>query len=59
MFIYEINVPLSRFRRELNAWMRFNEKNPESSIILIRNNIAIAAVVSPSRYTELKKNTSS
>lgn len=50
MYDYEIQVPISRFRRELNTWIRFIGKNPESSIILTRNTIAVAAVVSPSWY---------
>ena len=51
---YKVNVPLSRFRRELNSWMRFIDNNPENSIMLTRNNKVVAAVVSPSRYKELK-----
>ena len=55
MFDYEVQVPISRFRRELNRWMRFIETNPENPIILTRNNIAIAAVISPSSYKELSQ----
>lgn len=55
IFQYEVNVPLSRFRRELNSWIRFIDKNPENSIMLTRNNNVVAVVVSPSRYKELKK----
>lgn len=52
---YNVNVPISRFRRELNTWMKFIDENPENSIMLTRNNKVVAVVVSPSRYKELKK----
>ena len=54
MFQYEVNVPLSRFRRELNSWMRFIDKNPKNSIMITRKNRVVAVVVSPSRYSELE-----
>jgi len=59
MYQYEVKVPLSRFRRELNSWMRFIDENPHNSIILTRNKQVVAAVVSPSRYKVLKKHKSS
>ena len=27
---YSFSIPLSRFRRELNTWMRFIDKNPNN-----------------------------
>lgn len=54
MFDHEQQVPLSRFRRELNSWMRFFEKNPEKVIILTRNNITVSTIVSPSRYKNIR-----
>ena len=53
MFKYNINIPLSRFRRELNAWMRFIEINPEKTIYLTRNNKVVTAVISPIAYDKL------
>ena len=53
MFKYGVNVPISRFRRELNSWMRFTEKNPENTIYITRNNKVVYVAVSPLHYENL------
>jgi PHD/YefM family antitoxin component YafN of YafNO toxin-antitoxin module len=54
MFKYIVNVPVSRFRRELNAWMRFLENEPENTIHVTRNNKVVLIAISPQRYEREK-----
>jgi hypothetical protein len=54
MFNYGVNVPISRFRRELNSWMRFLEKNPENTIYLTKNKKAVICVISPQQHENLR-----
>ena len=49
MFEYSVNIPLSRFRRELNTWMRFLDGEPDNAIYITRNNKVIFVAVSPQR----------
>ena len=53
MFKYGVNVPISRFRRELNSWMRFIDKNPENTIYITKNNKVVSVAVSPLHYERL------
>lgn len=53
MFNDGVNVPISRFRRELNSWMRFLEKKPENIIYLTKNNKVVISVISPQQHERL------
>jgi len=53
MFNYNVNVPVSRFRREPKTWMRFIEKNPEITVFLTKNNKVIISAISPQQYKKL------
>ena len=53
MFKYSANVPLSRFRRELNSWMRFLDNESENTIYITRNNKVVYVAVSPLHYENL------
>lgn len=53
MFNYGVNIPISRFRRELNSWMRFLEKNPENTIYLTKNNKVVFSAISPEQHEKL------
>jgi len=53
-FKYSVNVRVSRFRRELNTWMRFLEKEPKNTIYLTRNNKVVISVISPHQYEKLR-----
>ncbi len=48
-------IPIHRFRRELNKWMRYVSKKPKTTIILTRNNVKTLIVISPKKYTVLLK----
>lgn len=46
---------MSRFRRELNQWLRYIQKNPESKITVTRNNKHVGVLIPPSTYSNFKK----
>lgn len=51
----KILIPISRFRRELNKWMRFIENNPEEVLFLTRNKIKDGVITSPEWYEKVRK----
>ncbi len=53
MLKYGVNVPLSRFRRELNTWMRFLDNEPENTIYITRNNKVVYVTISYQHYQRL------
>jgi len=46
---------MSRFRRELNQWLRYVQNNPESKIVVTRNNKNVGILMPPSTYSKIKK----
>lgn len=40
-------VPVSKFKRELNKWLRYIDKYPNNKIIISRNGCKVAVMVSP------------
>ena len=52
-FKYGVHIPISRFRREINSWIRFIDKNPDNTIYITKNNKVISVVVSPMYYEKL------
>lgn len=54
-FNYSVLIRMSRFRRELNQWLRFIQNNPESKIVVTRNNKHVGVLIPPSTYSKLKK----
>ena len=56
MFKYSVNIPLSRFRRELNSWMRFLDNEPENTIYITKNNKVVYVAISQLKYENLINN---
>ena len=54
-FNYSVLIRMSRFRRELNQWLRFVQNNPESKILITRNNKHVGVLIPPSTYSKIKK----
>jgi len=57
--LQEIDVAMSKFRREMNKWIRHINNNPYDVIIIHRSGLRIAAFMSPALYNEfndLKEN---
>lgn len=54
-FNYSVLIRMSRFRRELNQWLRFVQHNPESKIVITKNNKHIGVLIPPSSYSKIKK----
>lgn len=54
-FNYSVLIRMSRFRRELNQWLRLVQNNPESKIVVTRNNKHVGVLIPPSTYRENKK----
>jgi len=52
---YSVLIRMSRFRRELNQWLRFVQNNPESKIVVTRNNKHVGVLIPPSAYSKIKK----
>jgi PHD/YefM family antitoxin component YafN of YafNO toxin-antitoxin module len=48
-------IRMSKFRRELNQWLRFVQNNPESKIVVTRNNKHVGVLIPPSTYSKIKK----
>ncbi len=48
-------IRMSRFRREFNQWIRFVQNNPESKIVITRNNKHVGVLIPPSTYSNNKK----
>ena len=49
----KIRVPQSRFRRELNKWLRYLENNPLDTIYVTRNKKDIGVMISPEQFHTL------
>jgi len=54
-FNYSVLIRMSRFRREINQWLRYVQNNPESKIVITRNNIHVGVLIPPSTYSKIKK----
>ena len=54
-FNYNVLIRMSRFKRELNQWLRYVQNNPESKIVITRNNKHIGVLIPPSTYSKIKK----
>ena len=51
---YNILIPKTRLRRELNQWLRWIKKNPDCSVIATRKNVSMAVLTSNfSKNTDL------
>ena len=53
MMISIVNIPISRFRRELNTWMLFLKQHPENPVYITRKNKVVLVAISPLKYEEL------
>lgn len=49
----KIKIPLSRFRRELNKWVRYIKNNQEDVIYITQNNKIFGVILSPNRYNTI------
>ncbi len=54
-FNYSVLIRMSRFRRELNQWLRYVQNNPESKIVITRNNKHVGVLMPPSTDSKIKK----
>ena len=54
-FNYSVLIRMSRFRREFNQWLRYVQNNPESKIVVTRNNKHVGVLIPPSGYSKIKK----
>ena len=54
-FNFSVLIRMSRFRRELNQWLRFVQNNPESKITITRNNKHVGVLIPTSTYSKIKK----
>jgi len=48
-----VKIPLSRFAREQNQWMRYINNNPDDVIYITRNKLDYVVVMSPKLYDSL------
>jgi len=54
-FNHSVLIRMSRFRREFNQWLRYIQNNPESKIVIARNNKHVGVLIPRSTYREYKK----
>ena len=48
-----VKIPLSRFAREMNQWMRYINNNPDAVIYITRNKLDYVVFMSPTLYESL------
>ncbi len=47
-----IILPVSKFRRELNKWMRYINNHPDEVIHISRNKKRVGVIMSPELYND-------